>query len=209
MAWHGGDAWDYYPPYMPVGEKKARGALALAKLLKKAKRAAEPVVLAHRKRQLAATFWGQAWADNLERYADLANRLPRGRAYLRNGSVLDLAIGPGRVEAYVAGSELYRVTIGLLRSPRRAGGGSSRAAPAASAPSSACSAASSPPRCSAFSPTHETGCFPSRASWRSTARARMPPRCASTSRRSCTAWRCASTRGRSCSSTCARSTRRS
>jgi uncharacterized Zn finger protein len=113
MAWHGGDGWDYYPPYMPVGEKKARGALALAKLLKKAKRAAEPVVLAHRKRQLAATFWGQAWADNLERYADLANRLPRGRAYLRNGSVLDLAIGPGRVEAYVAGSELYRVTIGI------------------------------------------------------------------------------------------------
>jgi uncharacterized Zn finger protein len=113
MAWYGDGGWDYYPPYMSVGEKKARGALALTKLLKKRKRVAEPVVLAHRKRQLAATFWGQAWADNLERYADLANRLPRGRAYLRNGSVLDLAIGPGRVEAYVAGSELYRVTIGL------------------------------------------------------------------------------------------------
>ena len=113
MAWYGDDGWDYYPPYVSVGEKKARGALALAKLLKKGKRAPEPVVLAHRKRQLAATFWGQAWADNLERYADLANRLPRGRAYLRNGSVLDLAVQPGRVEAYVAGSELYRVTIGM------------------------------------------------------------------------------------------------
>src|SRR6184192_2154993 len=93
MAWNGDDDWSYYPPYMSVGEKKAHGARALAKLLKKSKRTAEPVVLAHRKRQLAATFWGQAWADNLERYADLANRLPRGRAYLRNGSVLDLAIG--------------------------------------------------------------------------------------------------------------------
>jgi uncharacterized Zn finger protein len=113
MAWYGGDGWDYYPPYMSVAEKKAHGARALAKLLKKSKRAAEPVLLAHRKRQLAATFWGQAWADNLERYADLANRLPRGRAYLRNGSVLDLAIGRGRVEAYVAGTELYRVTIGI------------------------------------------------------------------------------------------------
>jgi uncharacterized Zn finger protein len=113
MARNGSDGWDYYPPYVSVGEKKARGALALAKLLKKNKRTAEPVVLAHRKRQLAVTFWGQAWADNLERYADLANRLPRGRAYLRNGSVLDLSIGPGRVEAYVAGSELYRVTIGI------------------------------------------------------------------------------------------------
>jgi uncharacterized Zn finger protein len=113
MAWYGGGGWDYYPPYMPAGEKRARGMLALAKLLKKNKRTAEPVVLAHRKRQLATTFWGQAWADNLERYADLANRLPRGRAYLRNGSVLDLVIAPGRVEAYVAGSELYRVTISL------------------------------------------------------------------------------------------------
>jgi uncharacterized Zn finger protein len=113
MAWYRDDGWDYYPPYMSVGEKKARGELALAKLLTKSKRAAEPVVLAHRNRRLAATFWGQAWADNLERYADLANRLPRGRSYLRNGSVLDLAIGPGRVEAHVAGSELYRVTIGM------------------------------------------------------------------------------------------------
>src|SRR5438093_11712769 len=113
MAWYGSGGWDHYPPYISVGQKKARGMLTLAKLLKKSKRTAEPVVLAHRKRQLAATFWGQAWADNLERYADLANRLPRGRAYLRNGSVLDLAIAGGRVEAHVAGSELYRVTIGI------------------------------------------------------------------------------------------------
>src|SRR6266481_4049469 len=113
MAWYDSSGWDYFPPYLSVGEKKARGVLALAKLLKKGKRTAEPVVIAHRKRQLTSTFWGQAWADNLERYADLANRLPRGRAYLRNGSVLHLAIAGGRVEAYVAGSELYRVTIGI------------------------------------------------------------------------------------------------
>jgi uncharacterized Zn finger protein len=113
MAWYGGGGWDYYPPYMSVAQKKANGARALAPLLKKGKRKAEPVVLAHRKRQLTTTFWGKAWADNLERYADLANRLPRGRTYLRNGSVLDLAIVGGRVEAYVAGSELYQVTIGI------------------------------------------------------------------------------------------------
>jgi uncharacterized Zn finger protein len=113
MAWYGDGGWDYYPPYLSVAQKKAHGARALAKLLKKSKRTPEPVVIAHRKRQLATTFWGKAWADNLERYADLANRLPRGRTYLRNGSVLDLAIAGGRVEAYVAGSELYRVTIGI------------------------------------------------------------------------------------------------
>lgn len=119
MVWYG-EPWEYYPPYVSVREKRARGLLALAKLLKKSRRMAEPVVLAHRRRQLSATFWGQAWADNLERYADLANRLPRGRAYLRNGSVLDLTIAAGRVEAYVAGSELYRVTIDIaaLAKPR-------------------------------------------------------------------------------------------
>ncbi len=113
MAWYGNGGWDYYPPYMSVAEKKAQSARALAKLLKKRKRPAEPVEIAHRKRRLTTTFWGQAWSDNLERYADLANRLPRGRAYLRNGSVLDLAIAGGTVEAYVAGSELYRVTIAI------------------------------------------------------------------------------------------------
>src|SRR2546423_10835602 len=118
MAWNGDDDWSYYPPYMSVGEKKAHGARALAKLLKKSKRTAEPVVLAHRKRQLAATFWGQAWADNLARYADLANRLERGRTYLRNGSVLDLAIGPGRVAAHVAGSDQYRVAAHNLPLPQ-------------------------------------------------------------------------------------------
>ena len=101
MDWYGAGGWDYYPPYMSVAEKKAHGARALAKLLKKSRRGAEPVVITHRKRQLTTTFWGKAWADNLERYADLANRLPRRRAYLRNGSVLDLAITRGSAEAYV------------------------------------------------------------------------------------------------------------
>ncbi len=113
MAWYGNDGWDYYPPYMSVASRQSHGARTLTKLLKKSKRTAEPVVIAHRKRQLTTTFWGKAWSDNLERYADLANRLPRGRTYLRNGSVLDLAIAEGRVEAHVAGSELYRVTIGI------------------------------------------------------------------------------------------------
>src|ERR1700730_3093267 len=112
MAWYSRGDWGSFPLYVSVGEKKARGSLALAKLLKKSKRAAEPVV-APRTRRVAATFWGRAWCDNLECHADLANRLPRGRAYLRNGSVLDLVITAGRVEAFVAGSELYQVTIAM------------------------------------------------------------------------------------------------
>jgi uncharacterized Zn finger protein len=103
----------YFPPYVSVAERKAHGARELARVLKKARRAPEPVVVTAGRRHVATTFWGKAWCDNLERYADFANRLPRGRAYVRNGSVLDLAIAPGNVEAYVAGSELYTVKIAI------------------------------------------------------------------------------------------------
>src|SRR5207302_4810986 len=44
-------------------------------------------------------------------YSDYENRLPRGRTYVRNGSVVDLQIKPGKVTAMVSGSELYEVTI--------------------------------------------------------------------------------------------------
>ena len=60
---------------------------------------------------IATTFWGKAWCDNLEGYSDYANRLPRGRTYVRNGSVIDLQIKPGRVAAQVIGSDLYDVAI--------------------------------------------------------------------------------------------------
>lgn len=109
MAWYGYDG--YFAPYVPVATRKALAARALAKLAKKSGRAPEPIVVANRRRQIAMTFWGKAWCDNLERYADFANRLPRGRTYVRNGSVVDLTIGKGSVQARVAGSELYAVTI--------------------------------------------------------------------------------------------------
>jgi uncharacterized Zn finger protein len=62
-------------------------------------------------RKIAKTVWGTAWCENLERYRDFENRLPRGRTYVRNGSVVHLAIEPGRIEARVRGSEMYRVEV--------------------------------------------------------------------------------------------------
>jgi uncharacterized Zn finger protein len=62
-------------------------------------------------RRIATTFWGAAWCDHLESHSDYANRLPRGRTYVRNGSVIHLEIGKGRVTALVQGSELYDVTV--------------------------------------------------------------------------------------------------
>jgi uncharacterized Zn finger protein len=68
-----------------------------------------PVVIEGR--TIAKTFWGSAWCENLERYSDYANRLPRGRTYVRNGSVVDLQITSGEIHAHVSGSELYKVTL--------------------------------------------------------------------------------------------------
>ncbi|MGC2464677.1 MAG: SWIM zinc finger family protein [Candidatus Acidiferrum sp.] len=62
-------------------------------------------------RTIARTFWGKAWCDNLERYSDFLNRLPRGRSYLRNGLVIDLDLGGGGVKALVCGSSIYQVAV--------------------------------------------------------------------------------------------------
>ena len=63
---------------------------------------------------------GRAWCDNLERYSDFENRLPRGRSYVRNGSVVDLHIARGSVRALVSGSAIYEVKIDIaLAAPER------------------------------------------------------------------------------------------
>jgi uncharacterized Zn finger protein len=49
---------------------------------------------------------------------DYANRLPRGRTYVRNGSVVHLDIRPGTVEAMVSGSALYRVKVEIKPAAR-------------------------------------------------------------------------------------------
>ena len=77
--------------------------------MKKAGREISPVEVVGRK--FATTFWGNAWCKNLECYSDYSNRLPRGRTYVRNGSVIDLQIEAGRVRALVSGSEIYDVDI--------------------------------------------------------------------------------------------------
>jgi len=113
------DYGDYYgfKPYVSVGARRAQAARDLAKLQKKGRKIS-PVVIEGR--TIAGTFWGEAWCDNLERYSDFANRLPRGRTYVRNGSVVDLQVGPGSVTALVSGSAMYdvKVTVGPVSRAR-------------------------------------------------------------------------------------------
>ncbi len=94
--------------YVPVAERRRRAARELAARTKNG-RTASPVVV--QGRTIATTFWGRSWCENLERYSDYANRLPRGRTYVRNGSVIDLQVETGVIHASVSGSSLYQVEL--------------------------------------------------------------------------------------------------
>src|SRR5437660_6785075 len=104
-------------PYVPVAERRQQAERKLAKLKKKGQSVA-PVKIEGR--TIAVSFWGKSWCTNLERYSDYASRLPRGRTYVRNGSVVDLQIAKGKVAAMVAGTELYKIdiTIAPVNAPR-------------------------------------------------------------------------------------------
>ena len=97
-------------PYVPVAEKRRQAERKLAKLKKQGQSVA-PVTIEGR--TIAKSFWGKSWCVNLERYSDYENRLPRGRTYVRNGSVVDLQIAKGEISAMVAGSELYKIKIAI------------------------------------------------------------------------------------------------
>ena len=101
-------------PYVSVAERRRQAAKKLSSLRKKGMNV-QPVEIDGRK--IAKTFWGKAWCDHLESFSDYANRLPRGRTYVRNGSVCHLCIGKGNIEARVAGSALYRVDVQIAALP--------------------------------------------------------------------------------------------
>src|SRR5260370_37960912 len=94
-----------WKPYVSVAQRRRQAASEMAKLKKKG-HPVSPVVVEGR--TIVKTFWGKAWCENLERYSDFENRLPRGRTYLRNGSVIDLQIAPGESKGPVSGSEIYK-----------------------------------------------------------------------------------------------------
>ena len=97
-----------WKPYVPVAKRRQQAAACVQKFAKKGL-AVEPVIVEGR--TIARTFWGKSWCENLERYSDYESRLPRGRTYVRNGSVVDLKIAKGEIAAMVSGSEVYTLQI--------------------------------------------------------------------------------------------------
>lgn len=87
--------------YVPVAERREKAERELKKLRGKGKSLQPVRIEGH---IIARTFWGKAWCSHLEGFCDFANRLPRGRMYVRNGSVCHLEIRPTEVMARVSGS---------------------------------------------------------------------------------------------------------
>jgi len=108
MADYDFDGYGGFSRYVSVGERRAK-ALLQAKKLEKRGRVLEPVRLEGQR--IASSFWGKEWCKNLESYMDFGNRLPRGRTYVRSGAVVDLRLGAGQIDALVAGSSLYEVSV--------------------------------------------------------------------------------------------------
>jgi uncharacterized Zn finger protein len=113
---YGGYGYGGWAPYVPVAERR-RKALKKMEALRKKGIDVQPVQIDGRK--IARSFWGEAWCEHLESFSDYENRLPRGRTYVRNGSVCHLAVAKGRVEAKVSGSELYDVKVTIKTLPGR------------------------------------------------------------------------------------------
>jgi uncharacterized Zn finger protein len=102
--------WQYAGSKTTVADQRVRAQRA-EKRLRESGEKLDPVPRIEGK--IARTFWGASWCSNLESYSDYSNRLPRGRSYVRSGSVLHLALSEGRVNAKVQGSSLYDVTIAI------------------------------------------------------------------------------------------------
>ncbi len=101
------NAW---PEYVPVAERRAKAVRETEKLKKRGE-PIQPVEIEGR--TIARSFWGKGWCTHLESFGDYSNRLPRGRTYVRNGSVCHLGIARGAVDAMVAGSSLYKVKVSI------------------------------------------------------------------------------------------------
>jgi uncharacterized Zn finger protein len=99
--------YEMYGPKLSVAELKAKADKFVTKL--KQKEAIFPVQLEGK--QIATTFWGKSWCTNVESYQDYANRVTRGRSYVRHGAVVDLQIKRGQISAQVLGSRPYKIEI--------------------------------------------------------------------------------------------------
>ncbi|MEE8059606.1 MAG: helix-turn-helix domain-containing protein [Pseudomonadales bacterium] len=103
-------AFGYWRPYVSVAQQRAQAQREMKKLRKKG---VDVCPIEIEGRIITRTFWGDAWCEHLEQFSDYANRLPRGKRYVRNGSVCHMEIQKGKINAMVSGSELYDIKVAI------------------------------------------------------------------------------------------------
>lgn len=97
-----------FPEYVPVAQRREDAKRLINKLIKQGEKI-EPIEIEGR--TIARSFWGKGWCNHLEEFSDYGNRIPRGRTYVRNGSVCHLNISKGKVTAMVSGSIFFLASI--------------------------------------------------------------------------------------------------
>lgn len=103
----------YYP--QPTEAELRSNAARTARKASQKGQTLRPVVLSGR--TIAKSWWGKAWCQNLEQYADFETRLPRGQKYVRSGAVVDLQIEKGKITARVQGTRKTPYKIEIHISP--------------------------------------------------------------------------------------------
>ena len=104
--------WSDIPQYSQPNAAELKKRSAASRKKEKAKgKILEPVII--NGRAIVNKWWGKAWCDNLERYADYESRLDRGKRYVRTSAVIDLKIQKGKILARVQGTRKtpYKVEI--------------------------------------------------------------------------------------------------
>lgn len=104
--------WDTQTNYsQPAAAQLKKNAVNTIHKEKSKGKILEPVIIEGR--SIVKSWWGNAWCDNLEKYADYESRLDRGKRYVRTGAVVDLKIQKGKVLARVQGRRKtpYKVEI--------------------------------------------------------------------------------------------------
>ena len=114
--------YDYFGQFQQMSaEELRRKAEASVEQARAKGRDYEPIFFQGRPRKICTTWWGDAWCRNLERYADYASRIDRGKRYVRSGAVVDLKISGGNIMAKVQGSRRtpYNVNIRIEALPEK------------------------------------------------------------------------------------------
>lgn len=86
----------------PTAEEIKRRSNETKKREKSKGKELHPVII--QGRNIVKNWWGVAWCNNLERYADYESRIDRGKRYVRTGAVIDLKIEKGKILARVQGT---------------------------------------------------------------------------------------------------------